>query len=95
MFCRKKLLKNHKIQVKKNPVESMVHGIFWWKKVGMFKLDLTWILHFSGSMTRGTEKNEKNLFKGWNLPKAVDFSLRGDSVYGIIISGAKRFHALF
>ena len=47
------------------------------------------------SMTRGKEKNEKNLFKGWNLPKAVDFSLRGCSVYGIIISGVKRFNTLF
>ena len=61
----------------------------------MLKLDLTWILQLSGSMTRGNEKNAKNLFKGWNLPKAVDFSLRGWTVYGIIISGVKRFNTLF
>jgi len=46
-------------------------------------------------MTRGNEKKEKNLFKGWNLPKAVDFSLRGWTVYGIIISGVKRFNTPF
>ena len=46
-------------------------------------------------MTRGNEKNKKNMFKGWNLPKAVDFSLRGWTVYGIIISGVKRFNTLF
>ena len=46
-------------------------------------------------MTRGNEKNAKNLFKGWNLPKAVDFSLRGWFVYGIIISSVKRFNTPF
>ena len=46
-------------------------------------------------MTRGVRKNEKNMFKGWKLPEAADFSLRGRFVYGIIISGVKRFTHLF
>lgn len=46
-------------------------------------------------MTRGIAKKLKKLFKGWNLSKAVVFSLRGPFVYGIIISGVKRFYILF
>ena len=37
LFCRKLQLRKYKVKVKKNPVESMVLGIFLWKKYGKLK----------------------------------------------------------
>ena len=77
MFFRKMLLKKYKVKVKKNPVESMVCGIFLWKKLGEVKLDLTWILHFSGSITRVLGKNEFHSVKTVEIAKRCRFFVAG------------------
>jgi hypothetical protein len=47
LFWQKVMLKICKVNIKKNPVESMVRGIFLMAESGKIKLYLTWILQFS------------------------------------------------
>ena len=47
------------------------------EKVGMLKLDLTWILHFSGSMTRGVGKIDFHSVKTVEFAKCCRFFVAG------------------
>ena len=77
MYCLKVLLKSYKVRVKKKLVKSIVHGLFYWEKVGKVKLDLTWILQLSGSMTIGIRKFDFCSVKRVEFAKRCRFFVAG------------------